>query len=70
MHIHKNVPGVLSAINDIFSSRSINIAGEYLRTDSNIGYVVVDVDQEIEAGMGIRKALAAIPGTVRTRFLL
>ncbi|SDD82540.1 phosphoglycerate dehydrogenase [Rhodospira trueperi] len=70
MHIHKNVPGVLSAINDIFSSRRINIAGEYLRTDSDIGYVVVDVDQEIEAGMGIRKALAAIPGTVRTRFLL
>jgi len=70
LHIHKNVPGVLSAINEIFSSRDINIAGEYLRTDSDVGYVVVDVDKEIEAGMGIRKALAAIPGTIRTRFLL
>jgi D-3-phosphoglycerate dehydrogenase len=70
MHIHNNVPGVLSAINDIFSSRGINIAGEYLRTDSDIGYVVVDVNAHIEAGMGVRKALAAIPGTIRTRFLL
>ncbi|KAA5605822.1 phosphoglycerate dehydrogenase [Roseospira marina] len=70
LHIHKNVPGVLSAINDIFSSRGINIAGEYLRTDSDTGYVVVDVDADIEAGMGIRKALQAIPGTIRTRFLI
>jgi D-3-phosphoglycerate dehydrogenase len=70
LHIHKNVPGVLSAINDIFSSREINIAGEYLRTDGEIGYVVVDVNEEIEAGMGIRRALEAIPGTIRTRFLM
>jgi len=70
MHIHRNVPGVLSAINDIFSSRGMNIAGEYLRTDSDIGYVVVDVNADIEVGMGVRKALAAIPGTIRTRFLL
>nr|WP_221236993.1 phosphoglycerate dehydrogenase [Roseospira goensis] len=70
LHIHKNVPGVLSAINDIFSSRDINIAGEYLRTDSDIGYVVVDVNKEIEAGMGIRRALQAVPGTIRTRFLM
>ena len=70
LHIHKNVPGVLSAINEIFSSRGINIAGEYLRTDGEIGYVVVDVNEEIEAGMGIRRALEAIPGTIRTRFLM
>ncbi len=70
LHIHKNVPGVLSAINEIFSARGINIAGEYLRTDGEIGYVVVDVNEDIEAGMGIRRALEAIPGTIRTRFLL
>jgi len=70
LHIHRNVPGVLSAINGIFTDRSMNIAGEYLRTDGEIGYVVVDVAAEIEAGMGVRKALAAIPGTIRTRFLI
>ncbi|MQX36906.1 phosphoglycerate dehydrogenase [Roseospira navarrensis] len=70
MHIHRNVPGVLSAINEIFATRGMNISGEYLRTDGDIGYVVVDIDAHIEAGMGIRKALAAIPGTIRTRFLL
>jgi len=70
LHIHRNAPGVLSAINDIFTQRSMNIAGEYLRTDGEVGYVVVDVAAEIEAGMGIRKALAAVPGTIRTRFLI
>jgi len=70
MHIHRNAPGVLSAINGIFTDRGMNIAGEYLRTDGEIGYVVVDVAAEIEAGMGVRKALAAVPGTLRTRFLL
>ena len=69
MHIHRNVPGVLAKISDVFSSRKINIAGQYLRTDEDIGYVVTDVLGQIEAGMGIRKDLEAIPGTLRTRFL-
>jgi len=69
MHIHKNVPGVLSDISDVFSKRDINISGQYLRTDEDIGYVVTDVIGRVEAGMGIRKDLAAIPGTLRTRFL-
>lgn len=69
LHIHRNVPGVMAAISDVFSRREINIAGQYLRTDSDIGYVVTDVAGRIEAGMGIRKDLAAIPGTLRTRFL-
>lgn len=69
MHIHRNVPGVLAKISDVFSSRKINIAGQYLRTDEDIGYVVTDVLGRVEVGMGIRKDLAAIPGTLRTRFL-
>jgi D-3-phosphoglycerate dehydrogenase len=69
MHIHRNVPGVMAAISEVFSRRKINIAGQYLRTDSEIGYVVTDVVGRVEAGMGIRKDLAAIPGTLRTRFL-
>ncbi|WP_337997278.1 phosphoglycerate dehydrogenase [Oleispirillum naphthae] len=69
MHIHRNVPGVISRINDIFSGKGINIAGQYLRTDGEIGYVVVDVEADIRPGMGFRKALDAIDGTIRSRFL-
>lgn len=69
MHIHRNVPGVISRINDIFGKRGLNIVGQYLRTDETHGYVVVDVDAMIEPGMGIRRELEAIDGTIRTRFL-
>jgi len=69
MHIHRNVPGTISRINDIFSGKGINISGQYLRTDGEIGYVVVDVEADIQPGMGFRKALDAIEGTIRSRFL-
>jgi D-3-phosphoglycerate dehydrogenase len=69
MHIHRDEPGVIAAISQVFSRRKINIAGQYLRTDGDIGYVVTDVTGQVEGGVAIRKELAAIPGTVRTRFL-
>jgi D-3-phosphoglycerate dehydrogenase / 2-oxoglutarate reductase len=69
LHIHRNVPGVLSRINEVFSKRNLNISGQYLMTDSNVGYVVVDVAGDLKAGQGVRQDLAAIEGTIRTRFL-
>ncbi len=67
LHIHRNVPGVLSRINEVFSKNGININGQYLMTSAQIGYVVIDVDQESSrAGL---QALAAIEGTIRTRVL-
>lgn len=45
LHIHKNVPGVLSEINGILSKLKVNILGQYLKTNTDIGYVVVDVDK-------------------------
>ena len=69
MHIHENKPGTLSQVNDVFSSRGFNILGQYLQTDADIGYVVVDVDGEVQEGLGVRKDLAAIPGTLKTRVL-
>lgn len=69
MHLHRDVPGVMAKISEVFSRRKINIAGQYLRTDGEIGYVVTDVLGRVKVGMGIRKDLAAIEGTVRTRFL-
>jgi len=45
LHIHRNVPGVLSAINTQLSKHNINIVGQYLKTNELIGYVVLDVDR-------------------------
>lgn len=47
LHIHKNVPGVMSAINTALSKNNINILGQYLSTNSQIGYVVLDIDKKL-----------------------
>lgn len=47
LHIHNNVPGVLSAINTALSKNNINIVGQYLKTNEEIGYVVLDVDKKL-----------------------
>ncbi|QQS29889.1 MAG: phosphoglycerate dehydrogenase [Sphingobacteriales bacterium] len=44
LHIHKNVPGVLSAINSILSASNVNIVGQFLKTNEQIGYVVLDIE--------------------------
>lgn len=70
LHIHRNQPGVLSAINRIFSEERINIAGQYLQTNARIGYVVIDIEtEEREASMRLRHRLDQVPGTIRTRIL-
>jgi D-3-phosphoglycerate dehydrogenase len=70
LHIHRNQPGVLSAINAVFSEDSINIAGEYLQTDAKVGYVVIDVETDERAEtVSIRRKLEQVPGTIRTRIL-
>ncbi len=67
LHIHRNIPGVLSAINKVFSENGLNISAQYLQTNAEIGYVVVDTDAEHSdvALEGIRK----VEGTIRTRVL-
>jgi D-3-phosphoglycerate dehydrogenase len=67
LHIHKNVPGVLSRINAVFSKNGINISGEYLMTNAKIGYVVMDV--EAASSKIALKALNDIEGTIRARVL-
>ncbi|MDH4018391.1 MAG: phosphoglycerate dehydrogenase [Xanthomonadales bacterium] len=67
MHIHHNEPGVLNSINQIFFGNEVNIAAQYLQTEGDIGYVVMDVESDnISALM---KDLAEIPATIRTRIL-
>lgn len=70
MHIHRNQPGVLSEINSVFSSRKINIAAQYLQTDPEIGYVVIDVEADDKAlTLETRHLLDNVSGTIRTRVL-
>jgi D-3-phosphoglycerate dehydrogenase len=70
LHIHRNRPGVLSQINSIFSSQHINIAGEYLQTNTRIGYVVIDIESdEREETMELKRRLDEVPETIRTRTL-
>ena len=67
LHIHHNVPGVLSQINQVFSDNHINIASQFLQTNEAIGYVVIDVDAAY-SDMALAK-LAEVPGTIRSRVL-
>lgn len=69
LHIHENKPGVMRAIGEIMAEHNFNILGQFLQTDGEFGYVVVDVEQHIESGQGVSKALNSIPGTIRLRFL-
>lgn len=67
LHIHRNQPGVLTRINQIFAELGVNISGQYLQTDSELGYVVMDVDSQ-QADNAL-KQLKEIPGTIRCRVL-
>jgi len=69
LHIHRNVPGVLSQVNDLFSREGVNIDGQFLRTDPKVGYVVIDVASTPEITARLRAALNEIEGTLRTRVL-
>ncbi len=67
LHIHENVPGVMSEINQVFSENGINICGQYLQTKEDIGYVVVDVDKAY--GELALEKLRQVKGTIRCRVL-
>ncbi|WP_017937626.1 phosphoglycerate dehydrogenase [Zestomonas thermotolerans] len=67
LHIHKNIPGVMSAINRVFADNGINISGQFLQTNESVGYVVIDVDAAY-SDLALQK-LHEIEGTIRTRVL-
>ena len=67
LHIHNNVPGVLSAINTVMSKNKINILGQYLKTNEEIGYVVLDVDSKLsKTAIALLKE---VKHTIRVRML-
>ena len=67
LHIHDNVPGVLSQINRVLSENGINISGQYLQTNDKVGYVVIDVDKAY--GPQALEALKQVEHTLKIRVL-
>jgi D-3-phosphoglycerate dehydrogenase len=67
LHIHNNVPGVLSEINTTLSKNNINIVGQYLKTNEEIGYVVLDVDRQISSKA--LQLLREVKQTIKVRIL-
>ena len=67
LHIHKNVPGVMNAINSIFADNNINISGQYLQTVEEVGYVVIDVAADASE-LALEK-IKEVEGTIRARVL-
>ncbi|HEX8735020.1 MAG TPA: phosphoglycerate dehydrogenase [Pyrinomonadaceae bacterium] len=67
LHIHRNVPGVLGEINSKLSTRGINIVGQYLKTNDEIGYVILDIDTQLsKEAFAILKEVNA---TIKTRMV-
>jgi D-3-phosphoglycerate dehydrogenase len=67
LNVHKNVPGVLRDINRIVSEKGANIAGQVLATDPDIGYLVMDLDQDVSHD--VKNAIAALDVNIKTRIL-
>ena len=67
MHIHKNVPGILAKINQIFAKNEVNIVGQYLKTNEKIGYVITDINQKYNEK--VIEELKNIEDTIRFRIL-
>ncbi|MCO6536587.1 MAG: phosphoglycerate dehydrogenase [Gilliamella sp.] len=70
INIHRNQPGVLTAINTLFAEQGLNISAQYLQTDPQIGYVVIDIDRVKQSkAEELLSKLKNVPGTIRARLL-
>jgi D-3-phosphoglycerate dehydrogenase len=67
LHIHKNVPGVMAKINKVLAEYNLNVIGQYLSTDSSVGYVITDLDKEYNTA--VLEELRKIEGTIKFRVL-
>ena len=69
IHVHQNLPGMLRKINEVFSSRDINITGQFLQTAGDVGYVVVEAVDLGDRSEALLDQLRAIDGTMRARLV-
>jgi D-3-phosphoglycerate dehydrogenase len=67
LNVHKNVPGVLRDINRIVSDCNANIRAQVLSTDVDIGYLIMDLDQDVS--QDVKRGIAALPTSIKTRIL-
>lgn len=67
IHCHHNVPGILAKINNILAHHNINIVGQYLKTNTHIGYVITDIDKEYNRE--VIRELKGIESTIKFRVL-
>ena len=68
LHLHRNQPGVLAAINKVLAEYNLNILAQHLKTNETLGYVIVDVDQGYPKEA--LEALRTVPGTLKFRSLV
>lgn len=69
MHVHQNRPGMLNRLNTLFSDRGLNIAAQYLQTEGDVGYVVIEADAADAFAEDVLERMRAIEGTIRARLL-
>jgi D-3-phosphoglycerate dehydrogenase len=69
IHVHENRPGMLNKLNNLISDRGLNIGSEFLQTEGNVGYVVIEAEGAGDFADDILTAMRAIPGTIRARLL-
>ena len=68
-HVHRNVPGMLRRLNELFLQRDINIVAQYLETDREVGYVVLDADMAAHDSHELLDGIRALDGTIRARLV-
>jgi D-3-phosphoglycerate dehydrogenase len=68
-HVHRNAPGMLRRLNEVFLQRDINIFAQYLETDKEVGYVVLDADLAGQSSPEILDEIRALDGTIRARLI-
>ncbi len=69
MHVHRNIPGLLRRVNAVFDEAGANIAGQYLQTEGDVGYVVVEADIADGEAQLLLERLRNLEGTIRARLL-
>ncbi len=70
IQVHRNEPGGLGRLNDVFTQYGTNVAAQYCQTDSEIGYVVVDVEGTVQDAPGLLREIRNLPGTICARLCL